>query len=337
MRLEIPVPYSAYRSDYDQDKFIKLVKKYKENISCIYLPIGYVTEEACSFGIRNAHTEGGLAFSSIENLHRILFQELNVPVKILCNDLYAKALHENFYHTLKKIQYYSTLCTVKSVVIADYFLLDKFKGTNIPLCLSVNGAHGIEALSHVLLYDDAEQIKEICFDRDLNRNIDKVHDFIKTYKKRMKNIEPILLVNEGCTLWCPYKQAGDIEIVMDNSVEEQHTNIHTHGCNAIKNTNPWLFLASPLLTHSMLQRPEYQGFTIKIAGRNLDASIISGILEHYVHGTHLQLSSLNNINQLAEINTSQFTKEFEDTVLSCDKQCLKCFKCKSFYKEMVGK
>ena len=335
MKLEVPVPFSAYRSDCSKHKFIEILKTYRENISCVYLPIGFISKDICSFGIRNAHVEGGVTVDSIENFHDILFQETDIPVKILCNDLYSANLHNNSDKLLSKINWYKSKCSIKSIVIADYFLMEKFVDINIPICLSVNATHGFNGLSHALLHDRENQITEVVFDRELNRNIDKINDFIKNLKKYMKDIESIIMVNEGCVPFCPYKQAGDIEIMMDNSIERQNINIHTHGCTAIRKNNPWLFLASPFLTYSMLQRPEYKNFTFKIAGRNLEPDAIGRVMDHYIEGTHLNLSQLNNIQQLKEINTSKLTLEFEDTVLFCDKQCIKCFKCNKFYNKFV--
>jgi len=322
MKLEVPVPFSAYRDNHNKEKFLEILKKYRENISCIYLLIGYIAKDTCSFGIRNVHVEGGVTEDSIEDFHEILFEETDIPVKILCNDLYSGVLHNNINQLLQKINLYKSRCFLKSIVIADFFLAKNLAKENIPICLSVNATNGLNSLSHALLHNKENHITEVVFSRELNRNINKVHEFIKNHHTYMIGIEFILMVNEGCAPFCPYKHSGDIEIMLDNSIELQNINIHTHGCAAIREENPWLFLASPFLSYRMLQRPEFKDFTFKIAGRNLESNAIGKILDHYINGTNLKLSELNNIQQLAEINTSQLTHKFEDTVLSCDKQCI---------------
>lgn len=333
MKLEVPVPFSAYRDNHNKEEFFGILEKYRGSIACVYLPIGYISKEICSFGIRNAHVEGGVLSDSIEEFHDILFKETDIPVKILCNDLYSGTIHKNFKQLLEKINFYKSRCFVKAIVVADFFLVNSLAKENLPICLSVNATNGLKSLSHVLLHNNGKHITEVVFSRELNRSINNVHEFIKKHHTYMNGIESILMVNEGCVPFCPYKHAGDIEIMMDNSIKHQGVNIHTHGCAAIRKELPWLFLASPFLSYSMLQRAEYKGFTFKIAGRNLESGAIGKILDHYINGTNLKLSELNNIQQLSEITTSQLTHKFEDTVLSCDKQCVNCLKCKKYYNE----
>lgn len=336
MQIEVPVPFSAYRDSQRGEQFLKILDKYKRNIASVYLPIGYISKEICSFGIRNAHVEGKITAECVEKFHNILFNRTDIPVKILCNDLYSGHLHHDFNNLLDKIYLYKKKCHVKSIVVADFFLGKLLSNEDIPICLSVNSTTGISSLSHAMLHDKKKKIAGIVFPRELNRSINTINDFIKNHHACMIGVESVLMVNEGCAPFCPYKQAGDIEIMIDNSIKHQCVNIHTRGCTAIRKDHPWLFLASPFLSYSMLQRPEYKSFTIKIAGRNLEPRAIDQILDHYINGTSLKLSELNNIQQLPEINTAQLTQKFEDTVLSCDKQCINCFKCRTYYNEFIG-
>jgi len=333
MQLEVPVPFSAYRDSANREQFLNILEKYRGNISCVYFPIGFISKDTCSFGIRNAHVEGGVTAESIEEFHNTLFRKTDIPVKILCNDLYSGGLFRNIKKLLGKIDLYKKSCCVTSVVVADFFLAKILAKKNIPICLSVNATTGLSSLSHAILHHKEKNISGVVFNRELNRNINTVNEFIKKHHTCMNGVEPVLMVNEGCVPFCPYKQAGDIEIMLDNSIEHQGVNIHTQGCAAIQKEHPWLFLASPFLSYSMLQRPEYKGFTFKIAGRNLESYTI---LNHYINGTPLKLSELNNIQQLPEISTAQLTHKFENTVLSCDKQCVNCLKCSKYYNEFIG-
>jgi len=343
VKYEIPLPYAAMKSAEHHSKFIEMILQYSEHIDTVYLPLGHLDANGrASFGIRSANANGVLDIGKAETFIKELFKatEGKIKYKILMNDLYPKAVLENWGLTYKKVKYYQEMAEIESIVVADISVIDKSLGmtdTDFPkFCLSTNATTSLKSLSSFLIYDVGNKINGVVFNRDDNRSPELLQQFIDSHRMLLRNRKKILMLNEGCALYCPYKQAGDIEIQYDNNMPTA-TNIHSQGCAMIANHNPWLFLTSPFLTNEMLAHPTFSQFVGKIAGRNLEPYMIENILRYYLYNEHLPISNLGNIHQLKYINTKELGQEFSDLVLTCAKDCAMCRKCEKYFKGILEK
>lgn len=329
--LELPIPYSALASTEEQLKFITLVKSYKHRISCLYFPIGMLRGTDGSFGIRMPSDSNIVDYNLYELLLKEILEELRLPVKVLFNDIYPHALNLHWKVAMDKLYYYSKLSPIQSVVIADMSLLLKEWTVEVDICLSTNASDSLDSLAHTLMYDTSKMVKSIVLPRDVNRSPELIAKFIKKHTKLLHGISIILMVNEGCTLCCPYKQSGDVEILLNNMNINTMSSVHRDGCTAIKNSNPWMFLAAPFLTLPMLERPEYEGMKWKIAGRNLDTKQLGKILGYYCDGKDTTVGNITNIHQLVDTKISRLPDKLIEDVLKCDKDCSTCMKCSKHY------
>jgi hypothetical protein len=329
-KFEIPLPYSIFGGNYEFDKFIQFLKKYKENIDSIYFPIGFLNKDEGAFGIRSVD---GITVESVEGIMSELFQEIKVPYKVLINDIYNKFVLDNPKVAIEKLNYYQNQCEIKSVVIAD-FTIGTLLGTFAPeynFCLSTNAYRTFnELLQTLLINGDGINITEIIVNRDINRD----HETIAMMKKNklLKDKQLIFMLNEGCVLNCPYRESGDVEI----SLNVGEFNIHHHGCSAIKQREPWLFLTAPFLTRGMLDEEPYVGHVYKLAGRNKNTAYLRKIFEYFLEDGDLRLSEYNNLNQIPEVMLSSLDEHpsFVKEVIECDKVCANCRKCSTFYEEI---
>jgi len=340
MKLEIPVPYSALKSEEDLDKFLSILNKYEEHIDCVYFPLGYITQTESMFGIRLAQADGKYDLGRAETFLKIILTQCKnrFKTKILLNDLYPRIALEKWPTVEKKINYYNAIAEVSSLVVADFSVIDVAvqHGSQYNFCLSTNATTSLESLSSALLYDTNDKINSIVIDRNSNRSPYKLETFRKSHRKVLKNKELILMANEGCTLYCPYKQSGDIEIQLENDIGSMPTNVHGKGCAQIVSKDPWLFLTSPFLTREMLTYPEYENYNIKIAGRNLPPKAIKRIIEYYLGEDNcLTLADLSNIHQCPEISLSDLGQEYSDLVLDCSKGCASCLLCRRTYNKIL--
>lgn len=327
MKFKLPIPFSFYRNDYDQDKMLGLIREYKEHIHSLYMPIGYITKDISFFGPRSSVVGGKLTLEQIEAAHAILFQEFpDLKFSVLLNDIVTTDAHANLPALKAKLQAYASRCQLHSITVSDIALAIEL--APFPVCLSVNTLPDLEAINHALLYKGRANIAQIVIPRQHNRSPAELQSLAAHLGD--SNIELVLMLNEGCVLRCPFKTPGDINITADNN-QEQQGNIHYNGCNLIRTTMPWAFMAAPFLTYSMLQQdPVYNSFIGKIAGRNLSASIIRGVLEHYLTGKSISIADLNNVHQLPQVSTDMLSREYNNRVFTCDKRCYACNYCAEY-------
>lgn len=332
MKFEIPVPYSIFESDYEFDKFITFLKSIESYIDSLYFPVGFFTINKSSFGIRTSDT-GIHNVVVIDAVLRELFQEIKCPYKILVNDIYNDYVLQQPEIVIKKLDYYSDMINIKSVVIADTSIINVItnKTDQYKFCLSTNAYRGVNELMNIFLLENSKHINEIIVTRDVNRDLDSVDKILKLGED--KGAEVIFMLNEGCVLNCPFREAGDVEICLNGD----SFNIHGHGCLAFKQEVPWLFLTSPFLTRNMLQKSQYKGHTLKIAGRNKNTKYIKKVFQYYINNEELTLAEFSNINMLENIKINDLdTNGFENQVFSCNKQCLNCRKCEKTYMNLIG-
>jgi hypothetical protein len=292
--------------------------------------VGYLDAINGAFGIRSVD---GLDVNVVENIMLELFQEIKLPFKILVNDIYSEIVLNQSHLLIKKLDYYGKLCNIKSIVVADFTILNILnkEDTEYDFCLSTNAYRNVNELFQTLMLNDEDNITEIVINRDLNRDVESVKLLDK--HRLTKNMKKVLMVNEGCVLNCPYRESGDIEI----SLSTGHFNIHHHGCRVIKNKHPWMFLTSPFMTKSMVESSPYDNKILKIAGRNKETAYIKGIMDYYIDGTDLPLSEFNNLNQIPNISMNSLDAHdtFTKDVIDCDKVCANCRKCETIYKDLT--
>ena len=328
LKFDLPVTFFSCSNDYQLDKFIKLVKMFDENIRTIYAPLGYIDNEHGVFGLR-CLDEGEEKVSPTEYESKFIeiCEATGKPVKILANELHAETAVNNPLF-LKKLIYLKNTINLDSVVIADPMLLPILAGAGVKATLSVNAAHNEIELAQFLSLKHSDIIREVVMYRDWNRSL-------KTLRRVSKIIGPeidkTIMINEGCIVGCPYRTSGDIQISNYNNKDSKTVSVHGYGCQVL---DPWLFLTSPFLTKEMIRWDAYDGYTFKIAGRNLGAENLKVILDYYVNEIDCNVNEILNTNKLPDVRTEKLTKEFRDKVSTCDKICSRCRYCETFYENL---
>jgi hypothetical protein len=340
-KIEVPVP-NAILDESSLSTYIEHIDNNKEHIDCIYFPLGHVMENIDIWGIRAPtfvyNRQGNY---TKENIHKWewclkqIIEYVDIPVKILMNNMYSRSFHEQESALLiqKKLNYYNTNFNVKSVTIADYSVIDLIKAVELPISLSTNSHNSFAELDMTLELYGSDIFQSIVIQRDLNRNPVKLNSYLE---RRGLHDKAVLMVNEGCINGCPYKIAGDIEIGMSD-IKTKDNVIHGTGCNILKQGHAWTFLTSPFLTKQMVDEFYPKIKTIKLAGRDLPANKIKYQLRHWTTGVDIKLSKILNVFPSdSELKVSDLNEAYIKDVMTCNKECFSCRRCEHYYNSLMG-
>ncbi len=335
-KIEVPIPNNVHFTERTLSSFIDMLDKYKDNIESLYFPLGHIGNDIDVWGIRAPQwvydSTGELDKTSILNWERAIDQIIGftkLPVKILMNNIYHPSFNneDDLALILKKLKYYQERYEIKSVVVSDFLLIPFLTQNGLKITLSTNSHNSLNELDMALMLYD---IDEIVLQRDLNRNPKRTIPFLQHRNLMGKTV---LMVNEGCINACPYKNSGDVEIGI-NDVKSKNNKIHTQGCTALNQFAPWTFLTSQFLTKQMVEEyyPDIQ--VIKLAGRNLSISEIKKQMEHYVDGKDHRLQDILNVYAQSEMVVSDLSDQYIKDVMTCNKECSVCRKCKFHYEDL---
>jgi len=340
-KIEVPVPNDIL-TDRALSGYIEAIDKYKEHIDCLYLPLGHVIDDVEIWGIRAPlfvyNADGSLNKTALKKWEWSLdqiFSYIDLPVKILMNNMYTRAFHEpEAVHIIKKkLEFYANRHKVKSVTIADYSAIGILNDLDLPISLSTNSHNSFAELDMALEIYGVDNFESIVIQRDLNRNPNKLNSYLS---KRGLQDKAVLMVNEGCINGCPYKISGDIEIGISDLKTKKNV-IHSGGCNILQNGHSWTFLTSPFLTKSMVDQYFPLVKTVKLAGRDLPVSNIKHQLRHWATGEEAALEDILNVfPKNTGIQTSNLDDAFLKDVMSCNKECFVCRKCEDHYSRITG-
>ncbi len=338
-KIEVPVPNNVHFTERTLSAFIDMLDKYKDNIESLYFPLGHISNDIDVWGIRSPEwvydDNGELEKTSILNWERAIDQIVgftNIPVKILMNNIYHPSFNndEDLKLIKKKLTYYKNKFNIKSVVVSDFTLIPFLQEQGLKITLSTNSHNSLNELDMALMLYD---IDEIVLQRDLNRNPKRTIPFLQHRNLMDKTV---LMVNEGCINACPYKNSGDVEIGISD-VKSKFNKIHSGGCTILNQGAPWTFLTSQFLTKSMVEQYYPDIKVIKLAGRNLSVSEIKKQLQHYVDGTDHKLSDILNVYAKSNMVVSDLSDEYTKDVMTCNKECSVCRKCKVHYELLNDK
>jgi hypothetical protein len=339
-KIEVPVPNNVHFSEATLADYIDLIEDNKEHIDSLYFPLGYVDEDTNLWGIRApsyVYPDGKLcdkrAVMNWENALAHILEFVNVPVKILMNNIYSPAFHnsEQWTKISKKLQFYRCRYEVKSVTVTDTTAMDKLIRQGFPISLSTNSHTSLQELDMLMLMEDFQYVQSITLQRDLNRNPKRLEQYIRKHPELENKI--VLMVNEGCVNACVYKNSGDVEISLSDLYTGSNK-IHVQGCMMIAQRQPWLFLTSQFLTKQIIDEHYPWASVIKLAGRNLPVSRIRSMLDHYIHGKDEALRELLNVSPTNDLKVSNLSTEYWSDVLTCNKECASCLKCKSHLEKL---
>lgn len=333
-KIEVPLPNNVHFTERTINAYIDLIEKYKDHIESLYFPLGHIDDDIDVWGIRAPdwvyidNKVNKQAVMNWENALDNIMSFTKVPVKILMNNIY----NPNFYDAdcmrkiLQKLEFYNQKFNIKSIVVSDFLIIPILKQAGFKVTLSTNSHNSLNELDmSLMLYD----IDEIVLQRDLNRNPKRTIPFLK-HRDIMD--KAVLMVNEGCINACPFKNAGDVEISLSD-VKTRSNKIHVAGCTALQKLDPWTFLTSQFLTKEMVEQYYPEIKTIKLAGRNLDVSQIKYQLQHYVDGVDHKLSDIMNVYAHSDIKVSDLHEEYIKDVMTCNKECSVCRRCKVVYEQ----
>lgn len=338
-RLEVPVPNHVHFTPRTLNAFIDKVEKVKQHVECLYFPLGHVDTDIDLWGIRvpdyvyqKDSTVDKQAVLSWEHALAQVLDALNLPVKILVNNIYSTAFYDadKFSKVLRKLNYYAERHEVHSLTIADSLAIPKFGDQGYRLTLSTNSHNSLAELD-MILDSHGKYIKHVTLQRDLNRNPSKVKAFFKRRDFPMSRV--VLMANEGCINACPYKQSGDVEISVDQ-VKSKQSLIHVQGCTNLMQHHDWTFLTSQFLDRQAIHQYYPDVKIVKLAGRNLAVSVLGKMFDHWVGDSDdLPLSSLMNVAGSKSFTIKQLRDdpEYWPMVMSCNKECMACRKCQTVY------
>jgi hypothetical protein len=346
MTYKIDFPISNYVGDTERTLggYIDLVGKYNDDIETLYFPLGYIYEDVNVWGIRApSYVYGADKKLSKENVLRWenavqqIVSYTNKPVKILMNNIYSQAFAspKDLQVIAKKLEFYANRYKIESVVIADTQLIPFLQDIGLPVCLSTNSHNSLSELDMIFQIYGESAIKSFTLQRDHNRQPSKVKAFIK---RRGIQDKLVLMVNEGCINACPYKQAGDIEISIDQ-VQNKTNKIHIDGCAMLERNIPWSFLTSQFLSKTMIEEYYPEVKTVKISGRDKSVSQLKYMLKHWVDGEDQPLSKILNVNGGFPLTMHQLDSHptYTKDVMTCTKECFTCNKCQNIYNEFIIK
>ena len=337
-KVEVPLPNNVHFTERTLSSYIDLIEKYKDNIESLYFPLGHVDEDIDVWGIRApdwVYVDGEVNKQAVLNWENALDKIMgftNIPIKILMNNIYNPSFYDidSFDKILKKLYFYRQKFEIKSIVVSDFLLIPLLKAAGYKVTLSTNSHNSLNELDmSLMLYD----IDEIVLQRDLNRNPKRTIPFLR-HRNIMDKV--VLMVNEGCINACPFKNSGDVEISLSD-VKTKSNKIHTAGCTALQQLDPWTFLTSQFLTKEMVEQYYPEIKIIKLAGRNLDVSQIKYQLQHYVDGQDKKLSDILNVYAPSDIMVSDLNEEYIKDVMTCNKECSVCRRCKVVYEQFNEK
>ena len=178
-------------------------------------------------------------------------------------------------------------------------------------------------------------IKDIIIDRGVNRDQTLMLEILAYCRKN--NITSTIMLNEGCMPNCMYKQFCDLNTsIYDMNNKPVGTRERdTTGCNLDYETDPDLVLKSPFFTRSNVLEIIDSVDVLKIAGRNISNTFVSGILEYYLLNNR-SLSLYNFVStQLPEmfkginfymLEEYDYSKHVKNCKSLCFSECDQCDK-----------
>lgn len=343
--VEVPVPNHAHDTARSLSGYIDLLEKYKDRIECLYFPLGHVEPGLDVWGIRAPNyvylNDGSINLAGVAAWENALL-EINsyqgLPIRLLMNDTFNPAFNNvaQLESIRRKVSYYAKHFKILSITIADFSLIPHVVGWGHKVSLSTNSHNSFAELDMALELYGPSVFESVVLQRDLNRNPVKFHSYAR---KRGIEDKFILMVNEGCVNACPFKASGDVEISVSD-VHSKANKIHTVGCSMLAQPDrAWSFLTSPFLTYAMLQEYYPEVRTIKLAGRNLPVSALKKQLDHWINGTSYELHEILNVSAGpgSKVTTSDLDAQYVRNVMTCNKECYVCNKCKETNASLFSK
>ncbi len=339
-KMEIPLPYSAADSEKNMSKFTDTLLAHADRIANIYVPLGHVNDNVDFWGIRaptftrtadgNFNKEAVLLW---ENALLTVPSFLNIPFKILMNNSYVPNLSKRDVTAIKKkLEYYASHARIQSVCVNDVSLVDFIKDVGLPISLSTNSHDSFAGLDAIFTQFGIDTFESIVLARDLNRGKNKLFKYVH---ERGIQDRVVLMVNEGCVMSCPYKSAGDAEISLSDTRGNLHRT-HVYGCSRLADRSPWLFLTSPFMTHEMLRLHAPWVRRVKLAGRDKHVGLVKKMVEHWATGADHELHKIMNVSlPNTTIKPSQLSETYMQDVMTCNKECFTCEKCKKHHETLV--
>lgn len=307
----------------DDNEYFQLLDKHKKYIGGVY--IGYPEVPSG----RYMKTASQVFFDKIF----LWCQEHDKVFDILFN-MQANAYYEGF--DLKKINlapYRSkkTELTFASVILSEEKV---FKGLkkNISVNYKNNLVQQVASLRKVI-----PELSSIIIDRDINRDLKKIIEINKFSKKNRLMTD--LLITEGCIPFCPHKIDHNIFITSDHLFPQPGNKMQKKSMEVCKKfylTDISNILKAPFLTREALI--SYPGRFFKIAGRELSADTIDGILDYYINNKPIDIGMVFPVIKFRTgVTTDLLPQSFHEKILHCKNECYKCNFCSIVYKKMLKK
>lgn len=173
---------------------------------------------------------------------------------------------------------------------------------------------------------------KLSLDRSLNRDHNKLVSISEHMRKKYPEIELELVVNEGCILNCPYKNAHDCNIAV-SSWKNEISEFMRIACHRYHFKNDFKFiLTSPFVRPEDLDKILPYIDVIKIAGRNFDFETQKDVVLAYQQKFYyMNLCNLIEVFRPYKeglfINSDLFPPNFYDITSSCEKNCSTCMYC----------
>lgn len=325
----------GYNSDYEN--FIKLVKKYRNHIESVYLPIpkkylgsGRIIDQPLGYEFQ------------ISNLIRILQEHKIRPFVLLNSTLLSATRFINLMKYLEKL-YQKDL--FKYCTVTNPYLMIQIK-KNMPDVFIESST-----LCRIKTVQEGKYFKEIgasriTVDREIIRDLNSLN--------QLKEILPLkIMVNEGCIKNCIFKYAhynmlcaniDEISIFsFSNNKKQKIMDEMDSMCVPVVKKHPYKIFSSPFVRPEDLYR--YKNITniFKLSTRNFDTKRIEKTLKSYIKQKHegnlVEILNSVYIDRLFKyIDNNKLNKiKFFETLSRCDDNCDKCDFCKKLFKKIKVK
>lgn len=284
-----------------------------------------------------------------------LLAEVEIPDKYLL-------LNSRFHHprgytepdsihaVLKKLATLRTAGVLTGVVFADAYYLQALSR------MGGEAAAGLEAVPSVnWMLDTMDKVHaaiafvdetaflrpgKIVLDRSLNRNPRQLEEICRESRTCYPNMEPALLVNEGCIYHCPFKPAHDALIALANIgvPTDTHRVNREVGCMPYFHRNPERLLKSPFIRPEDIEKVAGCVDLFKICGRTMGVDFLKRAIGAYCRreysGNLIDLmDAMDWMADRIHVDNQNLPEDFWETVTNCSKRCEACGYCGKLFAE----
>lgn len=331
MRLDIPF--------LPEDDYTAFIKRYVQHIEAMHFSL---------FDNDTIDARQKFTLIDIDTLIEHLQQIGSVRKYLLLN---SRLHHPGLYldekmvtPTLTKIENLLDAGVLDGVVYADHYYLQLLADADPDMACRLEAVPSVnfmidcwaklQSTMEALAATPFRAPGKIILDRSLNRRPEALNTLARQSRRVYPDIQLALLANEGCIAYCPFKQAHDSHIALNNIAvtADTHAINAALGCKRYFREQPHKVFRSPFIRPEDIGCYEDSVDLIKLCGRTLGTSFLQRLVKAYIarsyHGNLLDL--LDSLDWMAPeryIANDQLPQDFNTRMSECRDDCRQCSYC----------